>query len=305
MGPVTPGCSVFLRAPAKVNLSLRVLGRRPDGYHDLDTVMQKLDLSDLVTIAISKEPGIVLQCPDSDLPVNCSNSVYRAAAVFRSAWGGRAGQGSGCDERRGIIITLEKRIPIAAGLGGGSSDAGAVLVGLNRLLNARFSTVELVALARPLGADVPFFVTDYRAVRATGIGDQMTEIPSLQNCSVVLVNPGFTVSTRWVYEKYALTMADKDSKLCDSQNEECSALTDVAVNDLERVTIPSYPEIQVLKQNLFALGASSVLMSGSGPTVFAVFPDEDDQRSSRVQHAVHALQYNGVHGLKIFVTQPV
>ena len=258
---VKSGSSLVLRAPAKVNLSLRILGRRPDGYHDLDTVMQKVDICDEITLKITDEPGIVLHCPDSDLPEDRSNIVWRAAEAFLAV----------CKcEKEGVDITLQKNIPIAAGLGGGSSDAGTVLTGLNRLLEAGFSTAELIALARPLGADVPFFVTDHGAVRAEGIGDRMIAVQSLQNCTLVLVNPGFSVSTRWVYEKYALTMASKESKLCDSQKKMDPLLPYAGKNDLEQVTISSYPEIELLKQDLLSLGATSVLMSGSGPTVFGI-----------------------------------
>lgn len=291
---VSPGTSLVLRAPAKVNLSLRILGRRPDGYHDLDTVMQKLKLSDLITLTVTDKPGIVLRCPDSDLPEDRSNIVFRAAEAFFAA----------CEcGKLGVRITLEKNIPVAAGLGGGSSDAGTVLVGLNRLFGAGFSTADLVALARPLGADVPFFVTDFGAVRAEGIGDQMDAVPSLKNCTFVLVNPGFPVSTRWVYEKYALTMADKDSKLCDSQKKISHVPLYAGGNDLEQVTLSSYPEIERLKQNLLGLGAASVLMSGSGPTVFGVFPDEDGGVSTLVRQAVQVLEQQ--NSVKVFVTQPV
>ena len=289
-----PGEFLQLRAPAKVNLSLRILERRPDGYHNLDTVMQKLALSDLLTLTVTDEPGVVLRCPDSALPEDSSNIVWRAAKSFLAA--------CGC-ENRGVACILEKRIPIAAGLGGGSSDAGAVLTGLNRLLGAGLTTAELIALARPLGADVPFFVTDYGAVRAQGIGDRMVPVQSLENCTVVLVNPGFSVSTRWVYEKYALTMAGKDSKLYDSQKKLDHVLSYAGGNDLERVTLCAYPEIERLKQSLIALGAASVLMSGSGPTVFGIFPDEDSRSSMLVRLAVEALQKN--KGVQVFVTQPV
>ena len=291
---VSPGTSLVLRAPAKVNLSLRIIGRRQDGYHDLDTVMQKLDLCDLITLTVTDEPGIVLQCPDSDLPEDRSNIVFRAAEVFFAV--------GACGEL-GVRITLEKNIPVAAGLGGGSSDAGTVLVGLNRLFGAGFSTADLVALARPLGADVPFFVTDFGAVRAEGIGDQMSAVPSLKDCTLVLVNPGFPVSTRWVYEKYALTMADKDSRLRDSQKKISHVLPDVGNNDLEQITLSSYPEVERLKQSLLGLGASFVLMSGSGPTVFGIFANEDGGVSTLVGQAVHALEQQ--NGVKVFVTQPV
>lgn len=292
--PVISETFLVLRAPAKVNLSLLIRGRRPDGYHDLDTVMQKLDLCDLITLTVTDEPGIILRCPDSDLPEDLSNIVFRAAGAFLAV--------SECG-KVGVNITLEKNIPVAAGLGGGSSDAGTVLVGLNRLFRAGFSTADLIALARPLGADVPFFVTDFGAVRAKGIGDQMSAVPSLKDCTFVLVNPGFPVSTRWVYEKYALTMADKDSKLCDSQKKMDHALPYAGRNDLEQVALSSYPEIERLKKSLLGLGASLVMMSGSGPTVFGIFPDENGSVSTLVRQAVHVLEQQ--NGVKVFVTQPV
>ncbi|MDO9042069.1 MAG: 4-(cytidine 5'-diphospho)-2-C-methyl-D-erythritol kinase [Desulfocapsaceae bacterium] len=291
---MSSGTSLVLRASAKVNLFLRIIKRRPDGYHDLDTVMQKLDLCDLITLTVTDEPGVVLRCPDSDLPEDRSNIVFRAAEAFLAA----------CEcEKVGVSITLEKNIPVAAGLGGGSSDAGTVLVGLNRLLGAGFSVADLIALARPLGADVPFFVTDFGAVRAEGIGDQMSAVPSLKDCTFVLVNPGFPVSTRWVYEKYALTMADKDSKLRDSQKKISHFLPYAGNNDLEQITLSSYPEVERLKQGLLSLGASSVLMSGSGPTVFGIFTDEDGGVSTLARQAVHVLEQQ--NGIKVFVAQPV
>lgn len=294
-GAAGVGKSFKLSAPAKINLYLRILGKRPDGYHDLDTVMQKLDLCDFVTLSIIDEPGIVLHCPDSDLPEDSGNIVFRAALAFLAAC---------ADRSAGIRITLEKRIPVAAGLGGGSSDAGAVLLGLNKLLEAGFSTAELIGMARSIGADVPFFVTNYGAVRAEGIGDRMACVPSLKNYTIVLVNPGFAVSTRWAYEEYALTTAGKDSKIKNfSVKIDRDSFLFPGVNDLERVTIARYPEIVALKHDLLDLGAASALMSGSGPTLFGLFPDESGAVSTLVPKAVRALQQQ--KNLKVFVTQPV
>ncbi len=291
--PANQKITLSLRAPAKINLSLQILARRPDGYHDLDTVMQKLDLADLLTIAVTDKPGIMLRCPDSGLPADHTNIVWKAAETFLAV----------CRiKKKGVAITLRKNIPIAAGLGGGSSDAAATLTGLNRLLATGLTTSELIELARMLGADVPFFVTDYGAVRATGIGDQMVPLPSLTNCTVVLVNPGFSVSTRWVYEKYALTINGKDSKLYDCPKKMNHVFPYIGSNDLEQVTISSYPEVGLLKQKLLDLGAVSVMMSGSGPTVFGIFSDGDSGSSTLVRQAVAALQQNSV---KVFVTQPV
>jgi len=256
--------------------------------------MQKLDLCDFVTLSIVDEPGVVLRCPDSDLPEDCSNIVFRAATAFLAACAA---------EGVGVHITLEKRIPVAAGLGGGSSDAGAVLLGMNRLLKTDLSIVELIEIARPLGADVPFFVTSYGAVRAEGIGDVMTPVPSLTGCTIVLANPGFSVSTRWVYEKYALTIAGKDSKIPNFSKKIEQALPCAGVNDLEQVTLVSHPVIETLKRDLLAFGASLVLMSGSGPTVFGIFPDEDGVFSTLGRQAVHLLQQR--KSVKVIVTHPL
>lgn len=284
-----------MSAPAKINLFLRILGRRPDGYHDLDTVMQKLDLCDLVTLVITDTPGVVLRCLDSDLPEDSGNIVFRAAHAFLSAC---ASDGWGVD------ITLEKRIPVAAGLGGGSSDAGAVLLGLNKLLEAGLSTAELIEIARPLGADVPFFVTSHGAVRARGVGDRMVAVESLKNCSIVLVNPGFAVSTRWAYENYALTTASDASKMSNfSEKSSADDLPVAGVNDLESVTATCYPAITALKQGLLDAGAYFAAMSGSGPTVFGVFVHDIDATSTRALKAAHV--YQRQPHVKVFVTQPV
>jgi len=288
------GESLQLAAPAKVNLSLRIVGRRADGYHDLDTVMQKVNLCDLVTLSIVDEPGVFLCCPDSDLPEDSTNIAFQAARKFLEI----------CSlDRAGVQITLEKRIPIAAGLGGGSSDAGTVLLGLNSLFGIPLSTTRLIDLARSLGADVPFFVTNFGAVRAEGIGDRMTPIPSLRGCRIVLANPGFSVSTREVFEKYALTIGDKNSKIKNFQKLTDQSVACAAINDLESVTLSSHPEIESLKLDFLALGASLVLMSGSGPTYFGIFPDENGVASTLVGQAVHVLQQR--KNIKVFVTQPV
>ncbi len=261
--------SLMLRAPAKVNLRLQILARRDDGYHELDTVMQKLDLCDILHVQCLQEPGISLRCPGSTLPEDASNLVYKAAALFFNA--------SGMEKSNGVAVVLEKNIPIAAGLGGGSSDAGTLLVALNRSYNYPLSEVELMELAKGLGADVPFFVFQGAAAQAKGIGEQLTPIASLTDCSILLVNPGFSVSTAWVYENFRLTRGNKVSTLCgscdqDSVGELCAFL----YNDLESVTVERYPEIADIKSRMLASNAQGALMSGSGPTVFGLFLDEDD-----------------------------
>jgi 4-diphosphocytidyl-2-C-methyl-D-erythritol kinase len=264
---MTPSCTrLVVTAPAKVNLRLRVLGKRADGYHELDSVMQKVTLADTVTLHHLEEPVIQLSCPDSDLHEDDSNLVWKAAEAFLDV--------SGLSGKCGVSIILEKKIPIAAGLGGGSSDAGAVLTGLVRLFKSDIPKTTLLGLAKSLGADVPFFVVPDSAVRATGIGEKMEKYKKLEDCSILLVNPGFSVSTAWVYENFTLTRTAKDSNLSDSpKNESLSKLYCPLYNDLETVTIKRYPEIQTIKNLMIDNGASAALMSGSGPTVFGIFPD--------------------------------
>jgi 4-diphosphocytidyl-2-C-methyl-D-erythritol kinase len=187
-----PGLTI--KAPAKINLFLKVLNRRPDGYHEIESLMQKIDLCDILHLSRHGE-DISLSCPETTLPEDQGNIIYRAAQAFFSATGIKAG----------IKIILEKKIPIAAGLGGGSSDAAAVVMGLNTLLNSNLHREELLDIASPLGADVPFFVEAYSAAMATGIGDKLEQVKSLEGFSIVLVNPGFGVSTKWVYENFPLT----------------------------------------------------------------------------------------------------
>jgi len=292
---MTPPCTkLVVTAPAKVNLTLRILGKRTDGYHELDSVMQKVSLADTVILHRLEVPGIQLSCPDSDLPEDNSNLVWKAAETFLDA--------SGLGNKCGVSIILEKKIPIAAGLGGGSSDAGAVLTGLKRLLQSEIPETTLLGLAKSLGADVPFFVVPGSAMRATGIGGKMEKYKKLEDCSILLVNPGFSVSTAWVYENFTLTRAVKDSNLSNSRkNESLSKLCCSLFNDLETVTIKRYPEIQSIKNLMIDNGATDALMSGSGPTVFGVFPD-GDERSVNLRKCVEKLAEK--YGEGVFVTRP-
>ena len=244
-----------------------MLAKRPDGYHDLETWMQKLALYDCIELRICEEPGIRLSCSQPFIPENETNLAWRAADAFLMA--------SGLGSRFGVKIRLEKHIPVAAGLGGGSSDAGAVLRGLNTLLAGGLSEQVLFDLGRRLGADIPFFVSGYAAALATGIGDRLTPVASLTSYTFVLVNPGFPVSTQWVYENFALTRDLKDSKLLGFKKSDPSLpqMTEL-VNDLEQVTIARHPDLGDIKKKLCNAGAIAALMSGSGPTVFGVFPDE-------------------------------
>lgn len=256
---------ITLQAPAKVNLWLTVTGRRSDGYHELGTWMQKLALAD--TLVLTPSPaGVRLICRNSSLPEDEGNLAYRAAVAFFR----QTGLGAG------ISIELIKKIPVAAGLGGGSSDAAAVLKGLNTLYDTGLSNEELREIGLGLGADVPFLVSPYQAAWATGIGERLQEMQSLEESTFILINPGFPVSTKWVYDQFdsmqsanfALTLDGNPFMLSGAKD---SGLPATLYNDLEGVTINRYPEIAELKEMLLARGASLSLMSGSGPTVFGIF----------------------------------
>ena len=257
---------IVLYAPAKINLLLRVVGKRPDGYHELETWMQKLDLFDRIELEITAGSEIELQSGHPSIPADETNLAWRAAAEYLAC----SKRASGC----GVRIRLEKRIPSAAGLGGGSSDAGTVLRGLNRLFDSEFNERGLVEMARSLGADVPFFAVEHSAVLAGGIGDLMEPVPPVDDCAFLLVNPGFNVSTRWVFENYALTRKGEDSILAGFRKTDSASLSlKMMYNDLELVSCRAFPEIEQVKNSLLEAGASAAMMSGSGPTVFGIFPD--------------------------------
>jgi 4-diphosphocytidyl-2-C-methyl-D-erythritol kinase len=270
-----PCTALTIEAPAKINLFLRVIGRRADGYHLIETCMQKVCLYDTVKL-ISCAAGIHVRCSGAVVPEGRDNLVFRAAELFFQATQAR---------RRvldaGVRIELTKRIPIAAGLGGGSSDAAATLRGLNTLYACGCSAEELAAIGLRLGADVPFFLSSAPAALATGIGELLQPIEPLRGYSVLLVNPGFPVSTRWVYQTFALTEKENTSILKNSQEDVsdrkiltqpflCTTAWD---NDLEAITVGKYPEIGWLKDELVHAGARHALMSGSGPTFFGLFAE--------------------------------
>ena len=285
---------VTLLAPAKINLFLRVLGKRADGYHDLETWMQKLTLHDTLELEVFSGKGVVFSCDDPSLPGDGSNLAVRAAQMFLDV----SQKSQGC----GVRIHLQKNIPVAAGLGGGSSDAGTVLRGLNMIFGEELSERDLVDLARPLGADVPFFAVEHEAVLAGGIGDLMCPVSSIADCSFILVNPGFFVSTAWVFQNLTLTRQVKNSKLSCFQKYKTSPLSCAEMhNDLEQVTCARYPEIEKIKAALVAVGAEKAIMSGSGPTVFGIFPDTEQSAVSELERIVSELRRE--YGAKVYLSR--
>lgn len=250
-------------APAKVNLILDVVGKRPDGYHDVAMLMVRLSLHDRVRVALVAGSDIAVVCPGLELAAGEQNIAARAARLFLEHTGIRAG----------VDIVIDKQIPAAAGLGGGSSDAAAVLLALNDLLDTGLSRGELQALGVRLGADVPFFLCGEMAAWASGIGEILEPWRGLPPCCLVLVNPGFAVSTAWVYQNLGLTHRRHLSRI-PRFPERMEDLAGLLRNDLEAVTSARHPEIADIKGQLVKAGALGTLMSGSGPTVFGVFAEQ-------------------------------
>lgn len=262
-------------APAKVNLILDVIGKRPDGYHDVAMLMVRLSLHDRIRVGLTAGSEVTATCPGLELAAGEQNIAARAARLFL--------EHTGCQS--GIDIRIDKRIPAAAGLGGGSSDAAAVLLALNDLFAAGLSRAELQSLGVRLGADVPFFLAGEMAVWATGIGERLEPWRGLPPLWMVLVNPGFAVSTAWVYQNLGLTHHRHLSKI-PRFPEKVDDLIGLLRNDLEAVTSSRHPEIAVIKGRLMAAGALGVLMSGSGPTVFGLFAGQAEAESAAAQLAL-------------------
>jgi 4-diphosphocytidyl-2-C-methyl-D-erythritol kinase len=261
---------VKIRAPAKVNLSLRVLGRRADGYHFLDTIMVPVSLYDEIVIRKVRlrvpnrkpaPPLIKIRCDYPLVPGGEQNLAYRAACLLLDK--AKSGQP--------IEIRIRKRIPVGAGLGGGSTDAAATLVGLNRLLKLGISARQLERLGLKLGADVPFFMRG-RPARARGIGERLQPLGRFPRHWLVIVYPGFPVSTAWVYQNLPakLTKPSVNTSIASSLTGSGN-VAEMLVNDLESVTLGRYPKIGLLKGKLLRAGAVGSLMSGSGSSVFGVF----------------------------------
>ena len=256
-----------LKALAKINLGLDVLGRREDGYHNVRMVMQTIYLYDNITIRRTKESGITLESNLYFLPNDEGNIAYKAAKLLMDEF----------QIQDGVHITLDKHIPVAAGLAGGSANAAAVLVGMNRMFSLGLSEEELMERGVNLGADVPYCVMR-GTVLAEGIGEELTRLSALPKCYILIAKPGISVSTRTVYEKLdALSITehpDIDGVIKGLENQDLKAIASSMGNVLEQVTVDAYPIIEKIKDVMKEQGALNAMMSGSGPTVFGIFPDE-------------------------------
>lgn len=260
--------SIAVKAYAKINLGLDVIRKRPDGYHDVKMIMQTVNLYDTIVIKKTKFQSVTIESNLYYLPTDQRNLAYKAAMVFRDNFG--------CKD--GLSINLNKRIPVAAGLAGGSADAAATLKGLNELYKTGLSLEELMKLGLKLGADVPYCLLMGTAL-SEGIGEILQPLPKLPDCFILLVKPEINVSTRYVYENLHLDEKiihpDIDSMIEALKEKDLYKLTPLMKNLLETVTAKEYPVIEEIKALMINMGALTSLMSGSGSTVFGIFDSQD------------------------------
>lgn len=258
--------SIVIKAMAKVNLGLDVLRRRENGYHDVKMVMQTVNLYDTLTLSKIDE-GIVITTNTGELPLNEDNLIYKAAKLLLEY----------VDKKAGVSIHLDKQIPIAAGMAGGSTDAASTLVGINELYNLNLIKEELAEVGVKIGADVPYCIYGGTYL-SEGIGEVLTKLPDAPDCYVVIAKPGIGVSTKYVYENLHIETVEKhpdiDGMIDAIKTGSLDGVTEKMENVLETVTIKRYPEIETMKKCLLENGAENALMSGSGPTVFGIFKEE-------------------------------
>jgi 4-diphosphocytidyl-2-C-methyl-D-erythritol kinase len=283
---------VTVFAPAKVNLILRVLDRRPDGFHNVWSLMQTVGLEDAVTIRLAPQHAeIRLQCDSHSLSADQTNLVYRAAVAVLAQ----------LQQKIGLDIRLAKHIPMGAGLGGGSSDAAATILGINRLLNLGWSAVRMAEIGQELGSDVPFFFHAPTAVVA-GRGEQVRAIHLADSRWAVLVNPGFPVETKWAYQQLSTTrqgvapLSERCSQLEAQSQTSWDDVISLASNDFEGPVFATHPVLQQIKLDLLSRGAQLALLSGSGATVFGIFREEAEARQA-------AAFFRGRSETKTFVAQ--
>jgi 4-diphosphocytidyl-2-C-methyl-D-erythritol kinase len=268
---------LYVKAPAKINLTLDVLHKRPDQYHEIEMIMTTVDLADRIGLKAT-ESGIYIESADRFVPNDSRNLAYQAAQLLKDTY----------NIKSGVIISLDKQIPVAAGLAGGSSDAAATLKGLNQLWQLNLSLDELAELGAKIGSDVSFCVYGGTAL-AKGRGEIIQELPAPPNCWVILAKPTIGVSTAEVYGAFDAKNAEHpntkemiDALAQGDYNAMCANLG----NALESVTLKLYPEVAQIKEQMKKFGADAVLMSGSGPTVFGLV-----QQEARIPRI-----YNGLRG---------
>ena len=271
-----------LKALGKINLGLDVLGRRENGYHDVRMVMQTVYLYDQIVITKTKQPGVKAETNLFYLPVDENNLACRAAKMLIDEF----------NITEGVHISMDKKIPVSAGMAGGSADAAAALVGINRMFQLGLTKRQLMERGVQIGADVPYCVMRGTAL-AEGIGEKLTSLPGVPMCYVLIGKPGINVSTKFVYGNLHLDEVtdhpDIDGMVQAIRNHDLYGITDRMGNVLESVTCPAYPVIDEIKAQMMKNGAVNAMMSGSGPTVFGIFDDPDKAEFARDQLKISGL----------------
>ena len=284
---------IQLKALAKINLGLDVLRRREDGYHEVKMIMQTIGLHDDLEIRKTKTPGIQVKTNLYYLPTNENNLVYKAAKLLMDEF----------QIQDGVSIQLKKRIPVAAGMAGGSSDGAAVLWGINQMYGLGLSMQALMERGVRLGADVPYCIQRGTAL-AEGIGEKLSVLPSMPKCTILIAKPGISVSTKFVYENLHANdlkpeqQPDVDSMIEAMRQKDLGLLCSRMGNVLETVTIPAYPVINEIKRTMMDNGAIGSMMNGSGPTVFGIF--DSPAAAKQAVKAVRAAKL----AKQIFLTTP-
>ena len=264
---------ISLKALAKINLGLDVVRRREDGYHEVRMVMQTIHLFDRLNIEKTKKAGISIKTNLFFLPVNENNLIYKAGKLLMDEF----------NITEGVSVELDKRIPVAAGMAGGSTDAAAMLYGMNKIFDLGLSMQELKDRGVKIGADVPYCLMRGTAL-AEGIGEKLKSLPPMIKCPVLIAKPQISVSTKFVYENLRLdentVHPDIDALIQDIKNKDLHEVCNHMGNVLETVTIPNYPIIDEIKKKMMNSGAIGAMMSGSGPTVFGLFEDEETAKKA-------------------------
>ncbi len=280
-----------LNAYAKINLGLDVIGRLPNGYHEVKMIMQSVGICDELTF--EKQPsGITVTTDSGELPTDENNLIYRAAKLLLDT----------CSVKEGVRIHLTKRIPIAAGMAGGSTDAAATLKAVNQLFRFGKTKEELMELGVKIGADVPYCILGGTAL-AEGIGERLTPLPPMPDCHLLVAKPDINVSTKYVYTTLdaapILFHPDIDGMTAAIFAGDLTGITARLGNVLETVTVPAHPIISKIKEKFLELGSDGVLMSGSGPTVFGIFSDK-----TAAEKAYASMKQSSLAG-QVFLTTPV
>lgn len=265
--------SISLKARAKINLGLDVLRKREDGYHEVKMVMQTINIYDKIYMKIIEKPEIKIVTNLSFLPTNESNLVYKAIQMLRDEF----------NIEKGVFANVYKYIPVAAGMAGGSTDAAAAMIGMNRLFKLGLSREELMERAVKIGADVPYCIMGGTAL-AEGIGEKLSQLKPLKRCSILVAKPDISVSTKFVYTNLKLdentVHPDMDGVLEAIDSSDVETMAKKMSNLLESVTSVKYPQIEEIKKSMIELGAINSIMSGSGPTVFGIFGNRKEAKKA-------------------------